>query len=779
MWSHKGYTFITISGLVISLAACLMISLWVADELSFDRFNEKGDRIYRASWEARYGNNEWNIPLCPVPLAPMMEKEFPEVESTVRFIPGGFTLRHGEQFVREQKVLFTEESFFDIFTVHVVSGDPAAALRDPDGVVLTTESARRYFPDGHAQGGTIQRNDGKLFHVGAIVESFPEQSHVHFDFLASLRQMPVVERRRSQWGSATVYTYVLLRDAAAFAALDKKLAAYVDKNIMSNEARQAGNFTRFPLIPLLDIHLQSHQKYELEPNGNITTVYLFSLIALFILLLACVNFVNLATARSVKRAREVGLRKVFGSQRTQLVRQFMAESMLTVLLSVVGGLVLTAAVLPSFNDFSGKTLSLGILGTPLSLAFLLGLSLVVALLAGAYPAFVLSSFWPAQVLKGGTFRSAKGDRMRRVLVVLQFTVSAALIIGTLIVRDQLRFVLNKDLGFDKEHVLLVHRASALGSHYNAVRNQLLAEPSVAGVSGAQFLPGQTFDSMLFTLEQPANYQTTSVTYDWVDPDFVDVLKLHVIEGRNFSRSFATDSSAFLINEAAAKAFGWDKPLGREIAVGSLLKGPVIGVVEDFHFESLHQEVKPMLFLFNRWSPSYLAVRLKAGSLESGLAAVRSAWNQSVKTTPFKYSFLDQDYGHLYDAEQRVERVFLVFAVLAVVIACLGLFGLASFTVEQRTKEIGIRKVLGASVPGVVTLLMKEFVLLVLIANAVAWPIAYWGMRGWLEGFAYRIDLGLGIFLVTMGIALTIAVATVIVQAVRAALMNPADTLKYE
>ena len=374
MWSHKGYTFITISGLVISLAACLMISLWVADELSFDRFNEKGDRIYRASWEARYGNNEWNIPLCPVPLAPMMEKEFPEVESTVRFIPGGFTLRHGEQFVREQKVLFTEESFFDIFTVHVVSGDPAAALRDPDGVVLTTESARRYFPDGHAQGGTIQRNDGKLFHVGAIVESFPEQSHVHFDFLASLRQMPVVERRRSQWGSATVYTYVLLRDAAAFAALDKKLAAYVDKNIMSNEARQAGNFTRFPLIPLLDIHLQSHQKYELEPNGNITTVYLFSLIALFILLLACVNFVNLATARSVKRAREVGLRKVFGSQRTQLVRQFMAESMLTVLLSVVGGLVLTAAVLPSFNDFSGKTLSLGILGTPLSLAFLLGLS---------------------------------------------------------------------------------------------------------------------------------------------------------------------------------------------------------------------------------------------------------------------------------------------------------------------------------------------------------------------------------------------------------------------
>jgi putative ABC transport system permease protein len=778
---QKGYSFINVAGLATGIAACFLIFLWVRDELAYDRFHAKADRIYRALWEARFGDNEWKIPLVGVPLAEALEKEFPEVEETVRLYAGGMTLRHGDEYVREQSFVFAEESFFGVFTVDFISGNPETALRDPDAVVLTAETAQKYFSNQNPLGQTIEINDGRLLRVTGVVKSFPPQSHFHFSFLASIKTLPRFEQRQQNWGAASVYTYLVLRPEANLTALEAKLKTYIDKNVAGESFSQPGNFTRYPLQPMLDIHLRSHLQYELDPAsaGNQAYVYLFSMIAFFILVLACINFVNLATARSMKRAREVGIRKVLGSYRSQLVRQFLAESLVVITVAILAALVFAELILPAFNQFTGKQLAIDFWKSPFAITVMAGLALVVTILAGAYPAFYLSSFWPVQALKGRLATHSRKDRLRQGLVAAQFCISIGLIIGTLVVRKQLEFTQNKRLGFDKDHVLIVQRAGALGDKHIAFRNRLISHPLVAGASAAQNLPGQHFDSTVFTLEQPANYENTSLTYDLVDESYVDVLKLNIIDGRNFSTAFATDSSAFIINQAAARAIGWDEPLGKRLSLGDFYQGPVVGVVEDFHFESLHHEVKPILFLFNWQRPSYLAVRLKPGNVAEGIAAVRDVWKEFVQTTPFEFSFLDQDYQKLYDGEQRMSKVFMTFSVLAIFIACLGLFGLASFTVEQRTKEVGIRKVLGASVAGIIGLLSSEFAKLVLISNLIAWPVAYFAMNKWLQEFAYRINLSIGEFLFAAALAVFIALLTVSYQAIRAALANPAEALRYE
>lgn len=403
----------------------------------------------------------------------------------------------------------------------------------------------------------------------------------------------------------------------------------------------------------------------------------------------------------------------------------------------------------------------------------------VTLLAGAYPAFFLSSFWPIQAIKGQSKTYKSKEHLRKALVVAQFGISICIIFGTIIIFKQLNYIQNKRLGFDKEHVLIIHRAGALGNQHPVFKQRLLMNPQIENVAAAQNLPGQTFDSTVFTLEQPANYENTSITYAWVDESYVDVLKLKVLEGRNFSAQFRTDSSAFLINQTAAKAFGWENPLGKQLSIGDLVKGPVIGIVEDFHFQSLHHEVKPIIFIFNRRQPSYLALRLRGGEVAKNIEEIRSLWKTFVPNSPFAYSFLDQDYQQLYESEQRVAKVFITFSILGIFIACLGLFGLISFTAEQRTKEIGIRKVLGASVASVITLLAKDFIKLVLIANLLAWPIAWYAANQWLGNFAYSIKIAWWVFALAGGLALFIAILTVSMQAVRAAAANPVESLRYE
>lgn len=780
MLRQRGYAFINLAGLTIGMAVCFLIFMWVSDELSYDKFHAKSDRIYRPLWEAKYGDNAWKIPLIPVPVAPTLQQEFPEVEAYTQFIKAGFNVKKDDEFVREDRVYLVDNGFFDVFTVNFVEGTPENALASPDAVVLTQASAEKYFPAQDPMGKTLEMNDGQLYKVTGIVEAFPEQSHFHFDFLASSQSLDFIERRKDQWGSATLYSYITLRPDADVAALETKWQNYIDENITDEAFGASGNFSRFPLQPLEDIHLQSDLEYELEPNGKLSYVYIFSIIAFIILVLACINFVNLATARSLMRAREVGVRKVLGSPRQQLIRQFFAESFVYVFVSIVAAAIIAKLVLPAFNNLAGKEMRLDFLGDPLVLGVLAGLTVLVTLLAGSFPAFFLSSFSPATVLKGDVTKQGGTNWLRKGLVVMQFCISTGLIIGTLVVMQQLHFLQNQRLGFDKEHVLIIERAQALQSQYLTFLDQLASIPAVESAAAAQNLPSKQHDSTIFKPEQPSNYEETSLSYDFVNEDFVDVLKLNMIAGRNFSADLASDSTAFIINQAAAEKLGWDDPVGKRLDYGGgSIVGPVIGVVEDYHFQSLHHEVEPMILVRSGFNLPFIIVRLNPGNVGQGLDAVRNLWKELLPNSPFQYTFLDQEYQQLYENEQRMSQVFMVFAILAIFIACLGLFGLAAYVAERRTKEIGIRKVLGASVSDIVTMLSKDFLVLVLVAALIAFPLAWWGMGRWLENFAYRMEMHWWIFAVAGVAMVVIALLTVSSQAIKAALTNPIESLRDE
>lgn len=770
MFKYKGYSIINLAGLTIGLAICFVLFLWINDELSYDRFHEKAERIYRSSWEARFGDNEWKIPMVPVPLAETLVREFPEVEQATQIYPGNMSLQLGEDYVREKQFLFVDEAFFDIFTIESVAGDTRINLADLGSILLTTEAAERYFgtADG-VVGKEILRNDGKSFVVTGVVEPFPTQSHLQFDFLASLKHLQHLERRKTQWGSASCYTYFLLNDQAAPEDLDQKLQAYVDQNVADDDFKVGNNFTRFPFEPITDIHLKP----------NLSYLWIFGIIAFFILILACVNFINLATARAITRAREIGLRKVMGSRRGQLISQFFGEAFVFVLIAVVLAVLLADLFLPQFNQIAEKTLTLDFLNTPFVWLLLIGLVGFTTLLTGVVPATVLSSFVPAKVLKGELSKSRGGGRFRKGLVLMQFSVSAALIIGTLIVRNQLKYLQNHDLGFDQEQVLTLRKASGLGNNFYPFLNRLRNLSGVVQASAAQYLPGDGYDSTVFTPEQPANFKSTSLTYSHIDEHFVDVLQLEIIAGRNFDLDIKTDSSAYLINEMAAKRLGWEDPVGRSLTYGGSQTGQVIGVVKDFNFSSLHEEVSPIILRMNQWRPSNIALRLAPGAVQDKLAAIESMWKEMAPNVPFEFDFMDDQIDKMYKGEQRMSAIFSLFAGLAIFIACMGLLGLSSFMITQRTKEIGIRKVLGASVSNIVQLLSKDFLQLVFLSLLIAIPLAWYFMSNWLDDFAYRVNIHWSTFVLAGITALGVAVLTISVQSVRAALSNPVDAIRSE
>ena len=684
---------------------------------------------------------------------------------------------------------YAENSFFDVFTVPFIAGDPATALNAPNAVILTEQSTHRYFPNRDPMGQTLELNDGKSLQVTGVVKAFPPQSHFHFDFLAPLKTLPIIERRKSAWGSATVYTYLVLKDGASTSELQTKFTTYVREHILSKMPPMPGYHTNYLIQPLTDIHLHSNLRYEITANSNIMYVYIFSLIAIFVLLLACINFVNLSTARSATRAREVGVRKVLGSHRSQLIRQFFAESTIYVAFSSILAIGLCELGLPLLNALADKHLTMGSLIAPHVLIGLFALIIVVGLLSGMYPALYLSSFWPVTALKG--YISSGKAYLRNGLVIAQFCISISLLVGTLVVRDQIHFAQNKHLGFDKEHVLILQGIPIprnLTSPRQAMtfvmtfRDQFETLPQVSTASLNTGVPGRDFDSMIFVPEQPANYEKTALTYTFADEKYVEALNLKIVEGRNFSPTeHATDVSAFLVNQSAVKALGWQTALGKKFkrASGIGMAGPIIGVVSDFHIGSLKQEIKPLVLPYLRRPPMYLAIRLHPGNVAEAISAVEETWKKLAPNQPFSYTFLDQDYAKLYNHEQQMSHVFQIFSGLAILIACLGLFGLAAFTTQQRTKEIGIRKILGASVSGIVCLLSKDFLKLVLVANLIAWPIAYYAMNQWLQSFAYRIDLGISTFILSGLIALLIALLTVSYQAIKAARANPVEALRYE
>lgn len=796
LWKSKGFSAINIIGLAIGLATCLLIILFVLDELSYDRFHKKADRIYRVDGDIQFGGNHFVLAVAPDAMGPTLKKDFPQVEQYVRFRElGGLMIKKGNENVRENRVIYTDSTLFDVFTLPVVDGDAATALKEPKSMVITETLARKYFNQTKVVGKTLQLDDKDHYKITAVIKDIPAQSHFRFDVFLPLAG--VNESRENNWISNNFNTYIVLKEGADPKALESQFDALVKKyigpqvkaflNIDMAEFERIGNFDRYSLTPLTQIHLHSNKTTELGVNSNIQYVYIFSAIALFILLIACVNFMNLSTARSSNRAKEVGIRKVMGSLQVNLIKQFLTESVLISAIASVLALLIAWLLLPYFNQLAAKEISMSFWAQPWLLPAMIGMVLVTGLLAGSYPAFYLSAFQPIQVIKGKLSTGFKSSWLRSSLVVFQFAISIILIIGTIVIFNQLHYIQSRDTGFDREQVLILHDTYPPGNSIKAFREEISRLPGVVSLTMTGFLPTSEWrnDSPIFadpTLDQK---KAVSMQNWYVDDQYIPTLNMKMVMGRNFSKDFLTDSAAVIINEAAARLYGFTDPINKNLyridnftnkAEVSTLH--IIGVVKDFNFNSLREQVTPMaLFLGNNHGKT--AIRVNTTNISSLISQIENKYKAIAPSQPFNYSFMDEDFNNQYRAEQRMGRISLTFSLLAILIACLGLFGLAAYAAEQRTKEIGIRKVLGATVTNITTMLSADFLKLVLISAVIAFPVAWWAMNSWLNDFAYRIGISWWIFAAAGLLALLIAIATVCFQAIKAALTNPIKSLRTE
>ena len=791
----RGYSAINIIGLAVGLATCLMILLFVLDEASYDRYHKKAGRIYRVDSDLRFGGAHFVLAVTADPMGPALKKEFPQVEQQVRFRNyGGLGIKKGDEWIQEYRVTYADSTLFDVFTLPLLEGTASTALTSPNSVVITEAMAKKYFNTTHVLGKNLVVNGGNLYKVTGVIQDIPLQSHFNFDFFLPLAVSD--ESRENNWISNNFNTYIVLKEGSDPARLESQLDAFAEKyigpqvksamNMDLEDLKKTGNWLRYSLMPLTRIHLYSDKEAEFMPNGSIRYVYIFSAIAGFILLIACVNFMNLSTARSSSRAREVGIRKVLGSVRMQLVFQFLSESIMITCISLLLALILVLLLLPVFNQLSGKELLIGSLGKPLFLLLLLPLVLLVGFLAGSYPAFFLSSFRPIAVLKGRLATGLKGGWLRSGLVVFQFAVSVVLIVGTVVIQRQLNFIRNKKLGFDRSHVLVLNNTYVLGKQVETFRQQLLNLGGVQAATVTGYLPtgGSRSDSPLFPDASLDQKRAVSMQTWNVDEHYIPTLGMKVSKGRNFSAELRTDSSGIIINETAAKLLGLDDPLNKLLYyMNSFTKKDVkayriIGVVKDFNFSSIRQQVTP-LALFLQPDRGNISLRLQSANLASLIEQIRQRWKELLPDQPFNYSFMDDEFNRIYQSEQRIGKIALCFSTLAILIACLGLFGLVTYAAEQRTKEIGIRKVMGASVSSIVSMLSKDFIKLVLISLLLAFPLAWWTMTKWLQDFAYRTSISWWVFAAAGVTAILIALSTVIFQAVKAALMNPVKSLRAE
>ena len=772
---HKGYAFINIFGLAIGLACCLLIVLFVRDELSYDRFHEKADRTYRIVRQER------DLAPSVTPsalLGPALMETYPEVEHATRLIRSYFSplVSRDEDGFYEDRIFFTDAEFFNVFDFRLVRGDPDTVLSEPFSILLTETMARKYFGDEDPLGQTLTLNAAHTFTVTGLLDNSPRTTHFTFDFLASIESLPEVTGRANMletWGLGSFPTYVVLPEGYDPAALEEKLAGFLPPQFQ----------IRYFLQPLTEIHLASAYRGEIEANSDARYVWMLSGIALMILLLACINYTNLATARFARRAREVGIRKVVGAHRRQLMGQFLGESVLLSMMALLVALALLEALLPAFSTLIDGTLTFDFSEDVAMLGAMVAMALLAGLVAGSYPAFYLSAFRPGLVLKG----AAEGSRrtpLRKVLVVTQYAIAVVLLAGTGIIYQQLDYMRTAKLGFEKEHVVVVPvRDEAVQQRPEVAKATFLMQPEVTHVSSSAALPGTetsgTSDARRLGAQDDEPFR---ISVHWIDEDYVEALGIAMAAGRDFSDDFPTDKDeTLLINETAARDFGWAsaaEAVGEVIALWGEQRR-VIGVMEDFHFESLRTAIGPLLFFPEMDETRSLILRLRTNDLPATLARLEDTWKQLSTTQPFTYSFLDEDLETLYVAEMRWGKIIASAALFALLIACLGLFGLASFLAEQRTKEIGVRKVLGASATSIAVRLSGDFARLVLIAFVVGAPVAYLSAQRWLDGFAYRIEVSGWIFLMAGSLVLAIALLTVSYQAIKAALADPVRALRYE
>ena len=788
---HRGFSSINIAGLAIGIACSILILVFVAHELSYDTFHDKADRTYRVAVRASIGETKINQTNSSSEAFRKLLEDFAEIEAGVKFLNLGRTpIQLGDKTFFESQFFAVDETFFDVFTFPLIHGNPKTALKNPNSMVVTKDIALKYFGIADAVGKILRADfsfgPGSVdFEITGVSENVPGNSHFHYDLLASSATFPTLINDTGFTSNAFI-SYILLKEGTTQEWFDEQLKAFTRKH-MGGEQFDAwitkGNSWEYFLQPLTKIHLTSDLNGEFEANGNETYVYIFSVLSIIILLIACINFMNLSTAKSSLRAKEVGMRKVVGSGKSRLVLQFLSESIVLSYIALAIGVILAIVLLPLSNNLIGRQIDIQYFNTLGIIPLLLALGFIVGIISGSYPAFFLSSFKPIAALKGSKTSGKTGSWLRNTLVIAQFTISIFLIIGTLAVNQQLKFFQNKKLGFDKEQVLVINNPGSLGDKTIPFKEELRKQPDIVNVSGSTTLPGQSFRNYGFGAEGVDEQFTLNLCI--CDYDYLDTLKIDMARGRFFSKEFTTDSHAAVLNEKAVELLGWEDPIGKRINNWAQNKGDfvVIGVIKDYHYESLHQEIRPQaLFLSTGYYTSvesFISVRLNTINVSETIRRIENTWKRFAPQTPFQYSFLDRDYENLYINERQTRQLFSIFSFLAIFIACLGLFGLASFIADQKTKEIGIRKVLGASVVKIVKNLNGSFLKWVLIANLIAWPIAWFAMNRWLENFAYRIGLSWWMFVLAAVLAVITSLITVSLQTVKAALKNPIESIRYE
>lgn len=803
LFKDKFYAFINIIGLSIGITSCLLIVLYVSEELSYDKFHTDSDRIYRVVAKARMNENEvLDFVGTPAPMADGFKHAIPEIEAITRLRPLSMVFSHHEHVYKENHLMHADSTFFDVFNYKLLQGERKGSLTEPNSIILTEDMAIKYFGvDALDHGsilGSFLKANGKVFKITGIIENIPGNTHLTFDMLVSMSTY--TQALATNWLSMNYFSYLKLREGVIITDIEDKVTDLVVEKVapqamaylkLPKEAfqdRAAVNSTfHFIFQPISSIHLHSNLRGEIGAPGNISYIYIFSAIAIFIIIIACINFMNLATARSSKRAMEVGVRKTLGSTKGKLVGQFMLESMLFSLIAMIIALGLTETFRIPFGNIAGKSISFNVFEDPWIFILIVGLTLIIGLLAGSYPAFYLTKHKPIEVMKGAVRSGTKSSWFRSSMVVFQFVISISLIICTSLVYKQMHYISNLNVGFNKENVIVISNAWGLGNNMEAFKWELINHPDVQNASYTYCVPSKIFNSTLTKAEGDLEVDHQIFT-NRADYDFLETMGMEIVSGRNFSRDMASDSSTVLVNEAAVKALGWsngdpEEALGKYIEMmhgklGSRVKYNVIGVIKDFNYESLKSEIRPLaVFLFRK--AYYLTVRINSDNIPQTLSMLETKWKGMAAEAPFEYSFLDQSFEDLYQAEQKLGQIFTIFTTMAIFIACLGLIGLAAYTAEQRTKEIGIRKVMGASVPNLINMLNMEFIKLVVIALFISVPLAWYFMHNWLDSFVYKTEIGIWPFIFAAVLALVITVLTVGYQSFKAALANPVNSLKTE
>ena len=801
---YRFYSIINILGLTVGIVACIVILLYVSFELSYDKYNKNADRIYRVDWELFLsGNHTYKAAVTP-PMAEVLVRDYPEVEAATRFrYMGAFHFKREVENTVEWRVVYADNDIFNIFTIPFIAGDPATALKDPYSMVISEKCAAQFFPGEDALGKTLIKDNNDLYTIRGIFKEIPENSHFHYRMFLSMEGLD--ESKNNNWIGGPYNTYTLLRKGADPKVLESKLPAMVEKYLLPQAAtilgkifiedfQSGGNKLTLHLRPLLDIHLHSNLQNELEGNNDIAYIYLLTAIALFILVIACINFMNLATARSATRAREVGIRKVIGSDRKMLIFQFLAESIILSVISFILALAFTEIILPGFSNFVGFTLQVPWAHFTFYLVIIIAAG-IIGVIAGLYPALVLSGFKPVTVLKGVLVKSNNSFFLRSTLVVFQFFISIFMIIVTIAMYQQMNYIKTKKLGFRKENVLIVRDVYNVGDKLPVIRDEILKNHNVVNGTITGYLPGPNAarkTPLIWKYGSDPTPENSMNAETWtVDDEYIPTLGMEILSGRNFSTDFPSDSTAIILNETAVRRFGFaEDPIGERI---SLLKDnpdgsqdlnnqesrTIIGVVKDFNFESLHQEVGPLGLLYGKDSRSFLIFRYEAAQTDQVINSIETTWKSMAPGEPFNYSFLDQGFERMYATEQKLGKLFTIFSGLAIFIACMGLFAMTAFTTEQRTKEIGIRKVMGASIRNIILLLSKDFSRLIMVSFILATPLAWYGIYWYFQHYAYRTNISPVVFIGAGIMVFLLASLTMFYQSIKAANANPVKTLRSE